>query len=90
MTSPQDALAAALHEVRYDDEREKTRPEWVYMSDEAEAAAILAALAAQGWEVRRAVPSVRESSARLGITMTEHNAPDIVHPAPFLDDAEDV
>ena len=34
------------------------------------------------------VPSVRESSARLGITMTEHNAPDIVHPAPFEDDLE--
>jgi hypothetical protein len=36
----------------------------------------------------RRVPSVRESSARLGITMTEHNAPDIVRPAPFDDDAE--
>jgi hypothetical protein len=37
----------------------------------------------------RRVPSVRESSARLGITMTEHNAPDIVRPAPFDDDSED-
>ena len=36
----------------------------------------------------RRVPSVRESSARLGITMTEHNAPEIVHPAPFEDDSE--
>jgi len=35
------------------------------------------------------VPSVRESSARLGITMTEHNAPDIIKPAPFLDDYND-
>jgi hypothetical protein len=38
----------------------------------------------------RRVPSVRESSARLGITMTEHNAPDIVRPAPFEDDVLDL
>jgi hypothetical protein len=40
--------------------------------------------------LERRVPSVRESSARLGITMTEHNAPDIVRPAPFEDDALDL